>query len=110
MRRLLSMSRLAPLDSGARSARERALAIQPHQGLGAGGEARTAARDRRRLHRLEQLALARAVLDGALHVGDDEVLVGAAEREDRDDHHLAVLERQRLALADGEIGERLPRL
>src|SRR5437868_6142509 len=88
---------------------ERAGLVELHQRDGAGAEARPAARHRRRLDRFQQLALRRAVRDGALHVRDHAVLA-AAEGEDPDDHHLTILDRQRFALADRQLAQRPARL
>src|SRR6266850_1698784 len=56
----------------------------------------------------QQLALGGAVLDGAAHVGDH-AFVAPAEGQDADDDHLAVLDRQLLALADRERADRAAR-
>src|SRR6266516_1043621 len=87
---------------------ERAVAIELHQRLHARAERRPAARDRGRLDRLEELPLGRAVLDGPAHVRDHAVLA-AAVGEDADDHHLPMLDRELLALADRELAQRPPR-
>src|ERR1700741_1147106 len=82
--------------------------IELHQRLHARAEGRPTAGHRRRLDRLEKLALRRAVLDRAAHVRHDAVLKGAIG-EDADDHHLAVLDRELLALADRELAQRSSR-
>src|SRR5262245_15997140 len=88
---------------------EAAVALDLHERLDAGAQGRPTARDRGGLDRLEQLALGRAVLDGAPHVGDDAVLK-ASIREDADDDHLAVLDRELLALAHRQGAQRTARL
>src|SRR2546427_5288282 len=87
---------------------ERALDLELHDAFHAGAEGRPAARPRRRLDRLQQLPLRGAVLDGRAHVGDDAVL-SPAKRQDPDDDHLAVLDRELLAFADRQRAHRLPR-
>src|SRR3989441_8385366 len=87
---------------------EGALGLELHESFHAGAEGRPAARDGRRLDGLQQLTLGGAVLDGAAHVGDHTVLA-PAEREDPDDDHLAVLDRELLAFADRQRAHRLPR-
>src|SRR5947207_10570723 len=82
--------------------------VELHEGLDAGAERGPAARHRRRLHRLEQLALGRAVLDRALHVRDAAVLA-PAEGEDADDDHLFVLDRQLLTFTERQLAHRLAR-
>src|SRR5262249_49091649 len=94
---------------GSRSPLEGAVRVQSHQGAHTGREARAAAGHRRRLQGLEELALGGAVLGRPPHVGDETVLAGASEGQDADDHHLAVLDAQRLALADRQVGEGLAR-
>src|SRR5438552_1133048 len=86
---------------------ECSLLIELHERLRAATERRPPARDRGGLDRLEQLPLGRAVLDGPAHVGDDPFLP-AAEGEDPDDHHLAVLDREFLAFPDGQVAQGLP--
>src|SRR5262245_32964393 len=82
--------------------------IELHQRLHARAESRPTAGHRRRLDRLEELALRCAVLDRPAHVRHDAV-IEAAIREDADDHHLAMLDRELLALADRELTQRSPR-
>src|SRR6185295_14299336 len=62
-------------------------------------------RDRGGLHRLQQLPLGGAVLHGPAHVGDHAVLA-SAERQDADDDHLAMLDRELLAFADRQGAHR----
>src|SRR5262245_11691578 len=85
---------------------EGAVLVELHQRLHARAEGGPTPRHRRRLDGLEQLALGGAVLDGPAHVGHD-ALGPAAEGEDADDDHLAVLDRQLLALAGGVVADRL---
>src|ERR687891_1831755 len=87
---------------------ERARLVELHQRLDTRAERRPASGHRGGLNRLEQLALRGAVLDRALHVRHDAFLP-AAEGEDADDHHLAILDRELLALADRQLAERLAR-
>src|SRR5262245_10448835 len=88
---------------------EAAVPLYLHERLDAGAEGGTAARDRGGLDGLEQLALRCAVLDGATHMSDDAVLAPAIG-EDTDDDHLAVLDRELLALAHRQGAQRPPRL
>src|SRR5262245_50054729 len=85
---------------------EGALPVELHERLRARAEARPPAGHGGGLDGLEQLALGRAVLDGPAHVGDH-ALVPPAIAQDADDHHLPILDRQLLALADRQIAERL---
>src|SRR4030081_158383 len=87
---------------------ERALGLELHEPFYAGAQGRAAARDGRRLDRLQQLPLGGAVLDGAAHVRDDAVLA-PAKRQDADDDHLAVLDGQLLAVTDGQRARLLSR-
>src|ERR1700675_623223 len=80
--------------------------VERHDGLNASAERRPAAGDARGLDGFQQLALRGPVLDGPAHVGDH-ALQPAAEGEDADDDHLAVLHRQLLALPGRERAERL---
>src|SRR5207244_3480963 len=84
---------------------ERALGLELHEALHAGAEGRPAAGHGGGLDRLQQLALGGAVLDGPAHVGDDAVLA-PAKRQDPDDDHLAMLDRELLAVADRERAHR----
>src|SRR5437867_1889944 len=87
---------------------EGAFLVELHQGLRSGAEGGPAAGHRGGLHGLEQLTLRRPVLDGPAHVRDHAVLA-AAEGQDADDDHLAVLDGQLLALSDPQLAQRLPR-
>src|SRR5215813_773199 len=111
---LLAPPTIATLSLSSRSMRhsgllKAAVPLDLHERLDAGAEGRPAARNGGGLDGLEQLALGRAVLDGAPHVGDDSVLA-AAIGQDADDHHLAVLDRELLALAHRQGAQRPPRL
>src|SRR2546422_3670278 len=88
---------------------EDSVAVELHQRLDAAAEGRAAARHRRGLDRLEQLALGRAVLDRSAHVGDD-ALVPAAIGQDADDDHLAMLDGELFAFADRQGTQRPARL
>src|SRR5215468_9449685 len=88
---------------------EHALAVELHQGLRTRAEGGAAPWHGGGLDRLEQLTLGRPVVDGPSHVREHAFLP-AAVGEDADDDHLAVLDGELLALADGERRERLPRL
>src|SRR5499426_57153 len=88
---------------------EHALAVELHQGLRARAEGGAAPWYGGGLDRLQQLTLGCPVVDGPPHVREHAFLP-AAVGEDADDHHLAVLDGELLALADRERGERLARL
>src|SRR5881296_2791805 len=100
-----SIRRRASVGASGQLLLERSLVVELHQRLDARAQGRPAARHRRGLDRLEQLTLGRAVLDGPAHVRHDAVLPSAV-RENSDDDHLAILDRELLALADRHGAQR----
>ncbi len=76
---------------------EHAFLVELHQGLHPCAEGRSTAWYCGRLDGFEQLSLRGAVLDGSAHVSDH-ALRPAAEGQNPDDDHLAVLDREFLAL------------
>src|SRR5436309_1113282 len=100
-----SIRRRASVGASGQLLLERSLVVELHQRLDARAQGRPAARHRRGLDRLEQLTLGRAVLDGPAHVRHDAVLPAAVRGHSGDDH-LAMLDRERLALADRHGAQR----
>jgi hypothetical protein len=80
---------------------ESPIGVELHQGPYPRAECRATTGDGGRLDGFEEFAFGCAVLNRPPHVREDAILTPTTIRQDTDDHHFAILDRQCFALTDG---------